>query len=196
MRREPSSRPPAALSRNRAGVRRADPSNAPARRAEPQCAPRPAPAVEPDRLRRPLVRARAECREPDPARDPRRGVGCGGHLGLSPPARAEPSGGGSRAGEGCGVPGRQTMRATGQLSHEIGGQLQLGMASAGLAKSWAAENLSAGSETWTRCSPGGRPAPSTTRTCCSRRSAGSVSRGSTRRAPATRGYGALVMAGA
>jgi uncharacterized protein YkwD len=36
---------------------------------------------------------------------------------------------------------------TGQLSHEIGGSFTSRMASAGLAKSWAAENLSAGSET-------------------------------------------------
>ncbi|MEE7447751.1 serine protease [Methylobacterium radiotolerans] len=35
----------------------------------------------------------------------------------------------------------------GQLSHEIGGSFTSRMASAGLAKSWAAENLSAGSET-------------------------------------------------
>ena len=35
----------------------------------------------------------------------------------------------------------------GQLSHEIGGSFTARMASAGLAKSWAAENLSAGSET-------------------------------------------------
>jgi uncharacterized protein YkwD len=35
----------------------------------------------------------------------------------------------------------------GQLSHEIGGTFTSRMASAGLAKSWAAENLSAGSET-------------------------------------------------
>ena len=36
---------------------------------------------------------------------------------------------------------------TGQLSHEIGGSFTSRMASAGLAKSWSAENLSAGSET-------------------------------------------------
>ncbi|MGU3463357.1 CAP domain-containing protein [Methylobacterium sp. C33D] len=35
----------------------------------------------------------------------------------------------------------------GQLSHEIGGSFTSRMASAGLARSWAAENLSAGSET-------------------------------------------------
>ncbi|MGH1589167.1 CAP domain-containing protein [Methylobacterium phyllosphaerae] len=35
----------------------------------------------------------------------------------------------------------------GQLSHEIGGSFTSRMASVGLAKSWAAENLSAGSET-------------------------------------------------
>ncbi|WP_342106643.1 CAP domain-containing protein [Methylobacterium sp. SI9] len=35
----------------------------------------------------------------------------------------------------------------GQLSHEIGGSFTSRMASAGLAKAWAAENLSAGSET-------------------------------------------------
>lgn len=35
----------------------------------------------------------------------------------------------------------------GQLSHEVGGSFTSRMASAGLAKSWAAENLSAGSET-------------------------------------------------
>ena len=35
----------------------------------------------------------------------------------------------------------------GQLSHEVGGSFTSRMASAGLARSWAAENLSAGSET-------------------------------------------------
>ncbi|MGH1572213.1 CAP domain-containing protein [Methylobacterium sp. P31] len=35
----------------------------------------------------------------------------------------------------------------GQLSHEIGGSFASRMASAGLSKSWAAENLSAGSDT-------------------------------------------------
>lgn len=63
----------------------------------------------------------------------------------------------------------------GQLSHEIGGSFTSRMASVGLAKAWAAENLSAGSETSSRCSPAGRRAPSTTRICCCRRSAGSGS---------------------
>lgn len=35
----------------------------------------------------------------------------------------------------------------GQLSHDVGGSFSSRMASAGLARSWAAENLSAGSET-------------------------------------------------
>ncbi|MEE7441030.1 CAP domain-containing protein [Methylobacterium oryzae] len=35
----------------------------------------------------------------------------------------------------------------GQLSHDVGGSFTSRMASAGLARSWAAENLSAGSET-------------------------------------------------
>lgn len=37
---------------------------------------------------------------------------------------------------------------TGQLSHEAGGSFTSRMASAGLGRSWAAENLSAGSETF------------------------------------------------
>ncbi|KST57488.1 serine protease [Methylobacterium sp. GXS13] len=36
----------------------------------------------------------------------------------------------------------------GQLSHDVGGSFTSRMASAGLAKAWAAENLSAGSETF------------------------------------------------
>ena len=36
----------------------------------------------------------------------------------------------------------------GQLSHEVGGSFTARMASVGLAKSWTAENLSAGSETF------------------------------------------------
>jgi uncharacterized protein YkwD len=36
----------------------------------------------------------------------------------------------------------------GQLSHEVGGSFTARMASVGLARSWAAENLSAGSETF------------------------------------------------
>ena len=37
---------------------------------------------------------------------------------------------------------------TGQLSHEVGGSFTARMASAGLGRSWSAENLSAGSETF------------------------------------------------
>ena len=41
-----------------------------------------------------------------------------------------------------------TNARAGVLSHEIGGSFTARMASAGLARSWAAENLSAGSETF------------------------------------------------